>query len=303
MSRTEVIALVLGVFAVSWAAPLIRLAEAPAVLVAALRLAIAAPPVALAALYWRHDELRTLTRGEVALLGAAGVALACHCLAWVAAVQQTSVIASAVLVTTQPLLVALAGWALLGERPSRGVALGIVIAAAGALLLAGDDLGDAGSLRGDELALAGAGFAAAYFLVGRRLRRSLSNLAYVGVVYPIAALALLVALAASGEPVRGHPSEAYAYIVLLALVPQLLGHTALNWALGSLTAVVVAIAVVGEPVGATLIAATLLDEPPTLLQTAGALGVLAGVFVALWRPSREIRGERETVSRVMERHD
>ena len=98
-ARGQVIALVLGVLAVSWAAPLIRLAEAPAVVVAALRLAIAAPPVAVAALCWRRDELRSLTRGDAALLAGAGLALACHFLAWVAAVQQTSVIASAVLVT------------------------------------------------------------------------------------------------------------------------------------------------------------------------------------------------------------
>jgi drug/metabolite transporter (DMT)-like permease len=196
-------------------------------------------------------------------------------------------------VTTQPVLVALAGWALLGERPSQGVALGIAVAAAGALLMAGDDLGDAGSLRGDVLALAGAVFAAAYFLAGRHLRRTRSNLAYVGVVYPVAALVLLAALVVSGRPVRGHSSEAYGYIVLLAFVPQLLGHTALNWALGSLTAVVVAIAVLGEPVGATLIAATLLDEPPTLVQLVGALSVLGGVFVALWRPAEAREGHAE----------
>lgn len=294
MQRSQILALLLGVAAVSWAAPLIRLTHAPAEVIAALRLAIAAPPVLVGALLWRRHELRTLRHVDLALAVAAGLALACHFLAWVAAVQRTSVIASAVLVTTQPLFVAAAGRVLLGERPTGRQLLGIALATSGAALLAGGDLRDAGSLGGDALALLGAIFAAAYFLVGRRLRRTHSNLAYVGVVYPVAAAALLAAVLASGHPLLGWPREAYGYIALLALVPQLIGHTSLNWALGSLSAVAVAIAVLGEPVGATLIAATLLDEPPTLVQLIGGATVLAGVAIAL--TGQRIRAENEAGS-------
>ena len=284
MSSSQVLALVVGVLAVSWAAPLIRLADAPAEVIATLRLAIAAPPVALAALAWRRAELAAVGPREVGLALLAGAALAAHFLAWVAAVQQTSVIASAVLVTTQPIFAGLGGWLLYREPPSRGALAGVGIAGVGAALLAGADLGDPGSLRGDALALAGAVFAAAYFLVGRHLRRTWSNLTYVGLVYPMSAAVLLSVAAARGTSLTTAPTEAYLYIALLALVPQLIGHTSLNWALGSLTTVAVAIAVLGEPVGATLLAATLLDEPPTLVQMGGAVIVLAGVVVGLARP-------------------
>ncbi len=285
MSTSQLIALVLGVLAVSWAAPLIRLADAPAEVIATLRLVIAAPPVAIAMLAWRRHELATVRPRELALAAAAGTALACHFLAWVAAVQQTSVIASAVLVTTQPIVAGVVGWAVLREPLARSTVAGIGLAGAGAALLAGADAGDAASLRGDALALAGAILAATYFLIGRRLRQVWSNLTYVGVVYPMAALVLLAVAGARGTSLRGWTPEAYAYIVLLALVPQLIGHTSLNWALGSMTTVAVAIAVLGEPVGATLIAATLLREPPTLVQVVGGLAVLAGVVVGLARPA------------------
>lgn len=294
MTRSQVIALLLGVTAVSWAAPLIRLAHAPAEVIAALRLAIAAPPVLIAALTWRRHELSAFRRDELVLAAAAGLALACHFMAWVAAVQRTSIIASAVLVTTQPLFVGAAGWWLLRERPRRTEGAGIALAALGAALLAGGDFGDYGSLQGDALALAGAVFAAAYFLLGRRLRRTRSNLAYVGVVYPVAAVGLMAAVVASGQPLLGWPRDAYGYIALLALGPQLIGHTSLNWALGSMTAVAVAIAVLGEPVGATVIAATLLDEPPTLVQLIGAAAVLAGVGVALAGHGRDTGDEVAT---------
>ena len=176
----------------------------------------------------------------------------------------------------------------------RPLLLGIAISAAGALLLAGEDLGDGAALRGDLLAAVGAALAAVYLVAGRRVRAGLSNLSYAAIVNAIAALALLAALAASGDSPRGHGGEAYGYIVLLALVPQLVGHGSLTWALGSLPAAVVAVAVLGEPVGATAIGATLLDELPTLLEWLGAGVLLAGVYVALrggLRPAASGAGE------------
>ena len=191
MTRAQWVALALGVGAVSWAAPLIRLAEAPVLVIVALRLAIAAPPISAAAIVLRADELRALTRHEVAVLLFACVALAAHFVFWVAAVQRTSVVASVVLVTTQPLFVALAAWPILGERPRREVLLAIAVAGLGALMLAASDLGDRGSLAGDGLALMGAVLAAAYFIAGRHLRARRSNLTYSGVVYTIAAAIVL----------------------------------------------------------------------------------------------------------------
>ncbi|MDP6605615.1 MAG: DMT family transporter [Dehalococcoidia bacterium] len=281
MTARHWLVLAVGVVAVSWAAPLIRLAEAPAMVVAALRLSIAAPPVLGAALLRRRGELRGLTAADVAILALAGLALAGHFAFWVASVQRTSVVTSVVLVTTQPLFVSLGGWFFLGERPARAIFVAIAIALAGALLLAGADLGDGGSLSGDLFAVIGAALASVYLVAGRRVRASLSNLSYVAVVNTIAALVLLVALLLSGDVVRGLPRDAYLYIVLLALVPQLIGHSSFTWALGSLPAVLVAVAILGEPVGATLIAATLLDEVPTLLEWVGSAVVLLGVYVGL----------------------
>ena len=286
MTARHWLVLAAGVAAVSWAAPLIRLAEAPAIVIAALRLSIAAPPVLGAAAWRRRDELRRLRRDDLLVLALSGLALAGHFGFWVASVQRTSVVTSVVLVAMQPLFVAVGGWLLLGERPGRAISMAIAIAIVGSLLLAGADLGDRGSLVGDLFAVIGAALAGAYLLAGRRLRPRLSNLSYIAVVNTVAAVALLLALLVSGEAVAGHTRDAYLYIVLLALVPQLIGHSSLTWALGSLPAVVVAIAILGEPVGATLLAATLLDEPPTLLESLGAAVVLLGVYVGL-RGSRE----------------
>ena len=277
----EWIVLLVGVAALSWAAPLIRLADAPPLVVASLRMTFAALPLLALSGLRRREELSLLERRDVALLLLAGLALAAHFGFWVASLQDTSIAASTAIVATQPLFVGLGAWLWLRERPTRALFVAIAIAACGALLLAGSDLGDGVSLRGDAFAALGAVFASIYLVAGRRVRARLSNVSYAALVNAIAAGALLAALAASGESLLGWGAEAYLFIVLLALVPQLMGHGALTWALGSLPAAVVAVAVLGEPVGATAIGATLLGERPTLLEAIGAALLLAGVYVAL----------------------
>lgn len=281
MQVREWLALLVGVCAVSWAAPLIRLAEAPALTVASLRLTFAAIPLLALTLLLRRGELRALGRGDLAVLAVAGLCIGAHFGFWVASVQDTSLVASTAIVATQPLFAGLGGWLLFGERLTRPLVLGILIATAGALLLAAEDFGEPTSLRGDFFALLGAIFVAGYFLAGRRARAKLSNVSYAALVNAIGACALLLALTVSGGSPTGHEGDAYVFIVLLALVPQLIGHGSLTWALGSLPAVVVTVAALGEPVGAAAIGATLLDEPPTLLELAGAAVLLSGVYVAL----------------------
>ncbi len=284
MTARHLLVLLVGVVAVSWAAPLVRLADdAPSLTIAALRLSIAAPVMGAVAAGTRRDELRRITRRDLALLVLAGLVLAGHFAFWIASIQRTSVVASVVLVTMNPLFVGLGAWAWLRERPSNAVLAGTAIALAGALLLAAEDIGDRGSLTGDLLALIGSLLASVYLVIGRGVRARMSMIGYSSVMNAVAAVTLLAVMFASGAQLRGLEGGSYLLIVLIALGPQLIGHNSFNWALGSLPAAVVAIAILGEPVGATLIAAVVLDEVPTLLQWLGGAVVLTGLYVALRR--------------------
>ena len=294
MSARQIAVLIVGVVAISWAAPLIRLAApAPALTIAALRLAFAAPPMAVLAVARRDGDLRGLGARDGALLLLSAAALAAHFAFWVVAVQRTSILASVVLVTMQPLFVAIGAWLFLRERPTRAVATGIALGVVGAALLVGPGAVDAGTragaFGGNVFALAGGVMSSVYLVIGRGARRRLSTATYGAVVYGIAAVLLVGLALGTGTPLGGQPGTAYVFIVLLALVPQLIGHNALNWALGSLPAAVVAVAILGEPVGAALIAALLLDERPTLLEGVGGAVVLAGVYVVL----RGARSQRD----------
>jgi len=287
VSPRTLLVLAVGVVAVSWAAPLIRLAgDAPVLVIASLRLAISSPPMIAVALATSRGDAGRLSRRELVLLTLAGLALAAHFGLWVASLQRTSVLASVALVTMQPVFVGLGAWIALAERPSRQVVVGGSIAIAGALILASLDLGDRRSLVGDLLAVLGATMSGVYFVIGRGARSRVSTATYGAVVYSVGALVLLALVAATGTSLGGYPRESYLYILLLALVSQLIGHNAFNWALASVPAVLVAVVILGEPVGAALISTIVLDEVPSLLEWSGAATVLVGVYVALRSPAQ-----------------
>ncbi len=283
--------LALGVVAVSTAAIFIREADAPALIIAAYRLSIASLPLLLFA-GLRRADLTQGSRERLVLTLLSGVFLALHFVFWISSVQETSIVTSVVLVTLAPLFVTLASGPLLGEQPSRAIWFGLAIAVAGTLVMVSQDLGAGGdTLRGDGFALLGAVFAAAFFLAGRRVLSGGGRwFQYSTATYSSAAVILLVVAVVAGDSFTGYSHHTYLFLVLLALVPQLIGHTSVNRTLGHLPAMAVSLAVQGEPVGATILAALFLHETPTALQLAGALLVLLGVYVGLRPGNAAIAG-------------
>ena len=274
--------LALGVSAVSSAAVIIRLADAPSLTIAAYRLALAAVIVVPLGLAFEWGALASLTRRQWGLVLAAAICLAAHFAFWIASLEHTSVASSVVIVTANPVLVAIGAALFLRERSSPRVLAGITVAVAGGVVIAvGDwDLGDR-RLFGDLLAFLGAVAVAGYYIAGRSLRERLSILGYIAPVYGAAAVILVAAALATGADLTGYGLEVYGWLVLLALLPQLVGHSSLNWSLGYLPATLVATAVMAEPIGASLLAWAVLDEAPPVASVAGGALVLAGVFTTL----------------------
>ena len=276
--------LTLGVISVSFAAIFIRLAEAPPLVIAAYRLCLASLVVAPTAWIRSRQELRGLSRQDVLLAMLSGAFLALHFGLWIASLSYTSVASSVVLVTANPIFVAIASYLLFRERLGRQAILGIVVCLVGAILIGYGNwrLGPQ-PLLGGVLALLGALAVAGYLLIGRRLRQNIGILSYTALTYSSAAVLLLVAALAFGHPLFGYSSTTYLMLVLLAVVPQLIGHTSLNWSLRFVSATLVTIAVLGEPVLATALAFAILDEVPTVTEVIGGILILSGIFVAFRR--------------------
>jgi drug/metabolite transporter (DMT)-like permease len=266
---------------ISSAAVLIRLCDdAGAAAIAAARMGIATLvllPVA-AARGRRILSIPPHCRGFILL---SGIFLAAHFYLWMSSLKQTSVMSSVVIVTTNPIFVGLASYFLFKERVGSGLCLGILLAAVGGAVIALSDTHTGPtSLRGDGLSLCGALMASCYLLVGRKVRRDVDTLPYILPVYGIAAILLCAVAAGQRESWWEYRATTYVYLVLLALGPQLLGHSTLNWGLRHLSATFIAVCILAEPVGATLLAYFLLDEKIDLLQGIGAVLILAGIFLA-----------------------
>jgi drug/metabolite transporter (DMT)-like permease len=292
----QALLLTMAVVAVSFSAIFIREAHATGLVIAFYRNAFSAAVVLPLALVTRRDELRRLTAGQMALAVGSGVILAAHFALWIPSVKLTSVAASVTLVTASPIFVAAGARVLFGEMVNRMTVIGILLGLAGGAIISGGDFTVSGrAFLGDLLALGGAAAAAAYFLAGRHLRQDVSLLAYVGIVYPTTTLVLLPIALLSGGRMAGFGATTWWMLVLMAAVPQGLGHTTFNYLLKEVDATLVSVSILGEPVGSSVLAFLILNEVPPWFAVAGGIVTLAGIYVAIVGPSRTQRA-REAVA-------
>ncbi len=212
--------------------------------------------------------------------------LAVHFATWITSLSYTSVASSVIFVHVDPIFVALVSHFVLGERVSRRVALGIGIAFVGASIIAFGDLGVGGeNLVGDALSLVGAIALGIYIMAGRRLRQRLDLTTYVTPVYAVSAAVLAIGSVAVGAPLVGYDSGVILMFFAIALVPMIFGHTLYNWALRWISAPVVSISLLGEPVGASILAFFILGEYPGPLTLVGGAVTLVGILVCAYQPA------------------
>jgi drug/metabolite transporter (DMT)-like permease len=251
--------------------------------------------IAPLALSKHRVELASLKKTDMVLAIASGTFLAFHFATWISSLEYTTVASSVVLVTTTPLWVALLSPLVLKEPITRPVIWGMLLALLGGIVIGFSDacrwnngllcpsaevFFQGQAVWGNFLALVGAWMAAGYILIGRSLRARMTLIPYIFVVYGMAAVILLIIMFASGQTALNLPPQAYFWILLLAIFPQLLGHSTFNWALKYLPASLVSITLLGEPIGSTILAFIILKEVPSLPELLGAAFILIGIYLA-----------------------
>ena len=277
-----------GVLVISTASILIRWLQAdgvPSLSIAAWRLGLAALLLAPLVLIRHRAELARLAPRDWLLAAAAGAFLAAHFATWILSLEYTSVASSVALVTTNPIWIGIASWVVFRERLGAVMLFAIALAIAGSAVIfladggRGASHGSAPAL-GNALAIIGSLAICGYLLIGRGLRRSIALVPYVGVVYAAAAVCLVVVALAAGAPLGGFARASWLMLLALAIGPQLLGHSSFNWALKYLSATLIALAILGEPIGSTILAWGLLGEQVGPVQIAGMALLLVGIFLA-----------------------
>lgn len=294
-----------GIAAVSTASLLIRFSQeyVPSITIAAFRLGLSALILLPYTLIKHSREIKSLSWDDFKFALLAGFLLAIHFASWITSLEYTSVASSVVLVTTTPLWVALLAPFFLGEKTPRIAFVGMVIALLGGIVIALSDvctwlpggiscqgkfevLGS-NTLLGDFLALFGAVAAASYLMIGKHLRSKISLTPYIFLVFSASAIFLVIAMLFMEGIPPIYPGKVYLWLLLLALVPQLLGHSIFNWSLKYLPTGYVAVNLLGEPVGSTILAYFFLNETPPAVKIIGAILILAGIGLTTFRQTSQ----------------
>jgi drug/metabolite transporter (DMT)-like permease len=285
---TLYLTLLVATFAVSWASILIKLAGAEPLPTAFYRMALASIFLLPPAWPSMRRSLKKLSRKEGLLLLLSGLALGFHFATWVTSLFYTTISNSVLIVATQPVFVLAMEAIFLKQKVRTRAVIGMVIAVFGIAMISHGDF-DLGReyIIGDILALLGAIFAATYLLIGRRLRVNLENLSYIFPVYSIAAIVLLIMSLFSHENLTDYSTNTWLIFLLLALVPTVVGHTLYNWLLKFVPAHMVAMTILGEPIGATLLAIPFFNQIPGKWTIVGGLMILSGIFIVLRRRNKK----------------
>ncbi len=285
---SPLIVLTVGVFAISFSSIFIRWAQdeaVPSLVIAAWRTGLAGVILLPIALSKQRDELRALSARQWRLVLLSGLFLGLHFGSWISSLEYTSITSSTVLVAMSPLLVGLASPLVLKEPLSRGLKMGIALAVIGSIIIGIGDMNGGVSVSnqamlGNGLALIGAFTAAGYLLIGRLIRPYLPLLSYTAIVYSSAAVTLITASLWTGHSLFAYSPQIYLLFGLMALFPQLIGHSAFNWALGYLPAAYVSVAVISEPIGATLLAIFFFGDIPGTAVLLGTTFILSGIMLS-----------------------
>lgn len=255
-------------------------AEVPPLVIAFYRMAIATGLLLPPALAFRRKEIVSLARGDFGLLMLGGLCLAIHFGAWITSLKYIPIATSVVLVNSHPLFVVIASYFFLGERPTSRSLVGTATGLAGMVVISHDALGDLHlAMKGDGLALLGALAVVGYFIVGRKARARVSLLGYVMPLYAACSLFLLICVLIADNSLGPYRASTWGYLIALAVVPTIIGHTVFNWAIKHVRPTAISVAFLGEPVVASVLALIFFGERPPLATFIGGAFVLAGVYL------------------------
>jgi drug/metabolite transporter (DMT)-like permease len=275
-------ALIIGVISVSTSAIFVKLTSAPSGVVAFYRLFFSVLFMLPVFLLRYVSELRFITKQDWVRSLISGVFLAFHFILWFESLNFTSVASSTVLVTLQPIFAFIGTYVLFKERLSGKAILCGITAVIGSVVISwGDFVISGNALIGDILALIACAFITVYLLFGQTVRKRVSLITYTFVVYSISTITLFIYVLFMDESLGGYDLSNWIFFILLAIIPTLLGHTLFNWSLKWLSTSVISVAILFEPVGATILAYLVLNETINWSQAIGGLIVMTGIIFFL----------------------
>lgn len=270
----------IGVISASLSAIFVKLANAEAGIIAFYRMLFSVLIMA-PLFFWKYTkELRQLSKRDWLFSSIAGIFLAFHFILWFESLNYTSVASSTVLVTLQPLFAFVGTYFFFKEKITMKTILAGAIAIVGSVLISWGDFKLSGAaFYGDILALIACALVTAYLLFGQDVRKRLSLVTYTMLVYVVSTITLFIYVLIKGESFGPYPTMDWVWFILLAIVPNLFGHTLFNWSIKYVSTNVVSIAILFEPIGAAILALLIFKEYLIVTQLMGGLIVIMGILL------------------------
>ncbi|WP_390629264.1 DMT family transporter [Bacillus litorisediminis] len=287
------VVILIGVISVSTSAIFVKLAEAPSGVTAFYRLLFSVLLMLPVFLLKYVGEVKHITRKDWLFSSISGVFLAFHFILWFESLNYTSVASSTVLVTLQPLFAFIGGALFFKERITAAMIASGIIAITGSVLISWGDFRISGiALWGDFLALIACALITFYLFFGQSVRKRVSLMTYTFIVYSVSTITLFFYILIKQEPLAPYSSLQWMYFLLLAIVPNLLGHTLFNWSIKFVSTSIISIAILFEPVGATILAYYILGEAVVLTQILGGSIVIIGITTFLLNERKKRKSKR-----------
>ncbi len=277
----------LGILGVSFASIFIKeCQDVPSLVLSMYRLDIAAL-ILLLMNFVNKKRLLPIQNRELFLGFLSGVFLALHFYFWIASLKYTSIASSVVLVSTNPFFVVLISLLLMKEKVSSKVLIALLASFIGTLIITASDGNvfgtkiDKTALFGDILAIIGAFCVSFYFIIGSSLRKSIDTNKYITIVYTSAAVFITILVAFANVSITNYSAKDFSFMFLLAIIPQLVGHTAFNWVLKYLKAAAVAITTLGEIIGSSILAYIFFGQTISFWQFVGILFIMSAILISI----------------------
>jgi drug/metabolite transporter (DMT)-like permease len=293
-SKSIGLPLVISIIAISFSAIFVKWSDAPATILSMYRMwlacALMAPMV-----YIHRQEFKKLSKQDWYLLFFSGAFLALHFALWFSSLKLTTVASSTIILAIQPIISLLGGFFFYKERTTTSAILTMGIAIIGAMMIGWGDIGlDSKAILGDFLSFLSVVAVVGYLLIGQSIVKKMSHWIYTFCVFFFAACLLTLYNLVIKESLHGYSSKEWGIFLLLAIVPTV-AHVINNWLLNYVNATTISMSILGEPVGASLLAVLLLGERLVGWQIAGGLLVLVGVFFFLIQQQHKAEMRQEEI--------
>ncbi len=232
--------------------------------------------------WWLASQRRLPHQRALVLTGLGGAFFALDLVLWNTALLITSAAQATLLANNAPLWVGLGALLIFREKLPRLYWVGLLLAMVGMALVArpagAQGLAfDTGSL----MALSASLLYAAYLLSTQRVRGSTDTLTFMTVSVVSSTALLLVICLLTGAQMTGFATTTWLALLGLGLISQLGGWLSINFVLGVLPATQVSVSLLGQVIVTAVLAAIIFGETPTAVQTAGAVAVLAGIYLVM----------------------